>query len=100
MATKTIRVDDLDGSEGAELHSFALDGQVFDIDLTDENFQALRSALEPFLDVASPQKRITNKPADTRAVRSWAEEKGLLKEGSSGRIPVVVMAEYRKSHRG
>lgn len=100
MATKTIRVDDLDGSEGAESHSFAIDGQVFDIDLNDENFQALRGVLEPFLDVATPQKRNIHKPADTRAVRTWAEEKGLLKEGSSGRIPIAVMAEYRKSHRG
>lgn len=41
--------DDLDGSEAAETVSFALDGTSYEIDLNEENADALRGALATYV---------------------------------------------------
>lgn len=40
-------VDDLDGSDGAETVSFAVDGKTYEIDLSEGNAAKLRDALAP-----------------------------------------------------
>ncbi|MFI5426944.1 Lsr2 family protein [Aeromicrobium sp. UC242_57] len=73
MASKTITlyVDDLDGTEIEEGHggpvSFALDGQDYSVDLTDENAAALRDVLRPYVEVAT---KVARKTAGTRAKKT------------------------------
>src|SRR3954449_3898775 len=51
MAQKVqvILVDDVDGGEAAETVSFALDGVSYEIDVSEENAEALREALAPWV---------------------------------------------------
>lgn len=49
---RTIVVDDLDESEGAEEVSFALDGAVYEIDLSVVNRKKLDEVLRPYIDAA------------------------------------------------
>lgn len=51
MATVTMvsMVDDIDGSEGAESVSFALEGVSYEIDLSAANAQKLRDALATYI---------------------------------------------------
>lgn len=64
--------DDLDGSEGVETVSFALDGKSYEIDLNEKNATKLRKALAPFIDAgrkasraSAPARKSTAAPAGT-----------------------------------
>lgn len=46
---RVLLVDDVDGGEADESISFALDGVEYGIDLSTENADVLRKALEPFV---------------------------------------------------
>jgi hypothetical protein len=56
MAQRTITtlIDDLDGTElkrgSGETIRFGIDGRTYEIDLSDDNAQALREALQPYTD--------------------------------------------------
>ena len=47
--TQTILIDDVDGGEGAETVTFALDGVTYEIDLSKSNASALRDAMAPWV---------------------------------------------------
>lgn len=53
MATRTILIDDLDGSSRAEADvqpvTFGLDGQAYEIDLSAENRAQLAQILAPYM---------------------------------------------------
>jgi hypothetical protein len=108
MAQKTIveLTDDVDGGPAAETVTFALDGVTFEIDLSENNAETLRSILEPYTGAA---RKVTTRtarngrttvmrPADTgvdsRAVRAWARSNG-VELSSRGRIPAEVVEKYR-----
>jgi Lsr2 len=97
---EVILEDDIDGSPAAETVQFALNGTSYEIDLSNENAQALRGALGRYVEHARKasggprQARGPRKRADTSAVREWARAQG--KEISDrGRIPASVMKEYQ-----
>lgn len=46
--TTVIIFDDISGEEDARTHTFAVDGYRISLELTDENFQNLLSALKPW----------------------------------------------------
>ena len=48
----TDTVDDLDGTPGAATITFALNGVVYEVDLSPENVKKLDSALAPFIESA------------------------------------------------
>ncbi len=52
MATRIIRIDDIDGSDGAEAVSFELDHEAYEIDLCARNRIRFLRAIEPFIDRA------------------------------------------------
>jgi hypothetical protein len=56
LATRTTTqyIDDLDGTpiDGSPTVSFSLDGRGYELDLSPQNKERLRSALEPFIQVA------------------------------------------------
>lgn len=54
MAKTTIikLTDDIDGGNADETVEFSIDGKVYEIDLSRRNANALRKALQPYVDVA------------------------------------------------
>ncbi|MCT2077528.1 histone-like nucleoid-structuring protein Lsr2 [Dietzia cinnamea] len=79
--------DDIDGSdlgETANTLSFAFEGKEYSIDLSDDNAEAFRQTIAPYIEaghrVASAKAKAARKntgktpPADTKAIREWARE--------------------------
>ena len=106
MAQKILLVDDLDESEAAGTIVYEVDGQRYEIDLSDKNAERFRSLLKEFIDVSRPVQRgsatgAASAPRTTRRrqsatsdgrddiaqIRAWAEEQGLRSalEGGSRR---------------
>lgn len=93
-------IDDTDASRAAETVSFALDGVSYEIDLSEENAAALRSALAPWVEsgrraggarkAASKASKGTSDAAD---IRVWARGKG-IEVSERGRIPAEIRAQY------
>jgi hypothetical protein len=121
MAQKVqvILVDDVDGGEAAETVSFALDGVSYEIDVSEENANALREALAPWVGHA---RRVGGRSGGGRArssstsgggrsrssssgggrhdlseVRAWARENG-YQVSDRGRVSSEVIAAYEKAH--
>jgi Lsr2 len=96
---QVILEDDLHGGPADETVRFAYDGTQYEIDLSSENAQALRSALGKYIEharrasAAHRQIRGGRKRADTSAVREWAKAHG-KEVNDRGRIPASVMKEY------
>jgi nucleoid-associated protein Lsr2 len=96
---EVILEDDIDGGPANETVRFALNGTSYEIDLSNENAQALRGALGKYVEHArkasgpSRQARGPRKRVDTSAVRAWAKEQG-MKINERGRIPASVMKDY------
>jgi hypothetical protein len=125
MAQKVqvILVDDVDGGEAAETVSFALDGVSYEIDVSEENAEALREALAPWVGHA---RRVGGRSGGGRArstsssggssrsrgsssggggggrhdlsdVRSWARENG-YQVSDRGRVSSEVITAYERAH--
>lgn len=109
MATKTIVriIDDLDGAEldegKGESLRFGLDGVEYELDLSDANAAALRELIGPYIDAGrrtggrrrtGGHTRQVSTDVDTRAVRAWANARG-IEVSSRGRIPQHVVDRYR-----
>jgi hypothetical protein len=108
MAQRTIieTVDDIDGTiipEGQEpTVKFGLDGATYEIDLNDDNRDAMHRALEPWIARArrlSGPKREKPKNArskeQTQAIRQWAIDSG-YQISDRGRIPGDVEAKFHE----
>ena len=107
--TQTILIDDVDGGEGAETVTFALDGVTYEIDLSKSNASALRDAMAPWVGHgrrvpgrSSGPARIGGRKAsasnsDSAAVRQWARSNGHT-VSERGRISSVVMDAYAAAH--
>jgi len=111
VTSKTVILleDDVDGSEAAETLQFALDGLAYEIDLSEQNADKLRAAVEPFAEKArrvggrtrssaprTPRERKSTNghgPIDTKAVRAWAAS-NRVEVSSRGRIPASVIQQY------
>jgi hypothetical protein len=68
MATRIIRIDDIDGSDGAEAVTFELDHKAYEIDLCARNRIRFLRAIEPFIDRARPVVREERPPRSTTTV--------------------------------
>lgn len=124
MATIEIVVDDLDGAEGAEHHTFGLDGEEFEIDLTAANHEKLIEELTPFTSVAQRVKangeparrakppvrlrrredmKVTQVPSASPTIRAWwkaQKDENLPPHRAHGRIPESVMQAFSLSTLG
>lgn len=121
MARRIVHqlVDDLDGTvldvgEG-ETVTFSLDGVAYEIDLTDANAEAFRSALAPYIDAArsvstarSGGRSAAPRPSgggrrrrtgqqDYGPVREWAKSNG-YQVSERGRVPASVLEAYEAAH--
>jgi len=119
MARRIVHqlVDDLDGTileiGDGETVLFSLDGVAYEIDLTDDNAAALRSALAPYVDAgrsisssrsssgssssASARRRRRPGQQDYSAVRAWAKSNG-YQVSERGRVPASVLEAYEAAH--
>jgi len=113
MAIKTLLIDDFDGTplHGVSTTTFALNGMQYEIDLSPENAQKLKDALDPFIKAGrrvggssgakpAPRRRgggrHSNGSNDVSAIRAWAKEHG-YELGDRGRIPAEVLNAYEAS---
>lgn len=98
--TKTVLVDDLDGSDATSTVTFALDGVRYEIDLNDENASEMRSDLVKWTSsarrVGGRAKRGTGAGNEARQIRDWAGRNGYA-VSDRGRIPATVREAYLKS---
>jgi hypothetical protein len=105
-------VDDLDGTEADETVTFGIDGDLFEIDLSEANAAALRWTLDAWVAKArragdepvthtGPTRLTTVLPAVGESrnalIRAWAAETG-HHAPARGRIPQSVVNAYNASH--
>jgi hypothetical protein len=112
-------IDDLDGSEGDQTVTYTVDGQEYEIDLSEKNAQRFRDALAPFIEKSRPVERQTFIPTPTRGggtrrksssgggrsgrsdlgdIRAWAESQG-MQVSSRGRIKKEIIDAYDEAHK-
>ncbi len=94
MAVQTYKVDDLDGTKGAETHKLVLDGVAVTVDLGEGNYGKLSAFLEPFFKAGTVKANGTNGESETAKVRAWCAENG-VEVNPKGRIPEAIMEQYR-----
>ena len=100
-----VLVDDLDGSEGAETVSFAVDGVSYEIDLNESNAARLRDDFAVWTAHATRvggRKRTASASSssgkeDLDAIRAWARDNG-FQVADRGRISAKVKEAYAKAH--
>lgn len=97
---KIILEDDLDGGTADETLSFGLDGNTYEIDLSEANAQTLRAALHPFVSKArratqsrSGQKKAAPRNPETAKIRAWAQANG-HNVSDRGRIHQEIQDAY------
>lgn len=88
MAQRTVLIDDLDGTEGAETVRFAFNGANYEIDLNSKNVEKMMKALQPFID----------KGRKTSAAPKRAAQLG--PGAPMPRIDYLSPDNYGKLHRG
>jgi hypothetical protein len=105
--TIMILEDDLDGSEGSETVSFALDGVEYAIDLNEAHADELREALGRFTRAARKtggrprtSRPRTSRPGASNAgeIRQWARSQG-LQVNNRGRIQADIVEKYHAAKR-
>lgn len=100
MAVVTSRVDDIDGvSNATETITFSYEGTSYEIDLSEKNVKAFRSAFEKYADKARPVKTTKSNKAssgdsDAAKIREWAHENGIKDVPSRGRISAELREQY------
>lgn len=120
MARQIVIRDDITDEPDAEEDTFAIDGTVFKIDLTEEGSAELRRALAPYLNnariagrlaisgekpQAAPRLRPRGQEPDPDAgrhtreeidsCREFCEANGIEMSEAQGRIPVIVWKAWR-----
>jgi hypothetical protein len=120
MAQRVVLIDDLDGSEGDETVTYAVDGQECEIDLSEKNAQKLRDALAAFIEKSRPVQRQTFIPtpptrsagtrrkssgsggasgrSDLGDIRAWAQSQG-MKVAERGRNKKDIIDAYDEAHK-
>jgi len=101
---QTLFIDDLDGGEAAGTVRFSLDGTQYEIDLSEQHTDALRTALAKYVEHARKVGGTSRRQArggrrgaeavDTAKVREWAKGQGIdIKD--RGRVPANIVEKYR-----
>jgi hypothetical protein len=112
MAQKVVLIDDIDGTEGVETIRYTVDGQEYEIDLSEKNADKFRTILAPFIEksrtvAASPPPFVPATPTTRRTrrstaatgrtdiaqIRAWAESKG-IEVAPRGRIKQEIYDQY------
>jgi hypothetical protein len=107
-------IDDIGQLEASETVRFGVDGSAYEIALSARQASELRSMAGRYISVARrvrparsparqqhqprPRARVQTDPEQSRRIRSWAMERGLL-ASPRGRIPQHVVDEYEAAMR-
>src|SRR4051794_41432394 len=91
MARHFVLVDDLDGSEGAETITYTINGQEYEIDLSEHNAEKFHDALEPYIQ----NSREVRRQAET-ARRSRGD--GRRRSGGSGRDDIPQIRQWAEAN--
>lgn len=108
---QVVLIDDLNGEVAQETVRFGMGGTEYEIDLTTENADKLRSSLSEYVDKArkarggkknqgSRQVPPTNgsKHEDTQLIRQWAQNNG-YNPSSRGRISQSIVDAYNEAQK-
>jgi uncharacterized membrane protein len=113
MARHFVFVDDLDGSEGAETISYSINGQDYEIDLSEDNAEKFHDALEPYIQKSREVRRQADQTRrrdgrrrsgggsgrdDIPQIRAWAEANG-HEVSARGRIKKEIIDAYDEAHK-
>jgi Lsr2 len=94
MATKTLTLDDLDGTENASTVRFGFGERTFEVDLAEANTDKLEKLLAPFINVAREVvKRGPTTNTQASLIRQWAVTRG-IEVPAKGRIPANITEQY------
>lgn len=117
MASKTIiqLEDDLDGSPASMTVPFGFEGMDYEIDLNDQHVEALRQALQPFIEkarrISQARRRASSSSGrsssgrqtlagrmgiPTKDIRDWAHAQGKA-INERGRLPESLVREFMDS---
>lgn len=104
MAKKTevtvTLVDDLTGEEFAEgkgeTFQYTFDGVRYELDLSDKNAKAFRTAVQKYVNASRVSTRKTGSTSNAAEVRAWAKDAG-VEVSAKGRIPESVLEQYNAS---
>ncbi len=104
-------VDDLNGEVAQKTVRFGVDGTEYEIDLTEENAQKLRSVLSEYVSKArkarggrktqggqQPTSTSRSKREDTQKIRQWAQDNG-YNPSSRGRITQSIVDAYNEAQK-
>jgi hypothetical protein len=112
MAQRVVLIDDLDGSEGSETLLYTVDGQEYEIDLSEENANTFRTTWQTYIQKSRPVERQVTTPTgrpttrrrssgsgreDIAEIRAWAEAKG-IQVSPRGRIKREIIDQYDAAH--
>jgi Lsr2 len=115
MAQRVVLTDDLDGSEATQTISYTINGQEYEIDLSEENVQRFHEALEPYV---TNSRQVQRQPEPVRRdrgngrrrrgggsgrddipqIRAWAEANG-YEVSARGRIKKEIIDAYDEAHK-
>jgi uncharacterized membrane protein len=114
MARHFVLVDDLDGSEGAETITYTINGQDYEIDLSEDNAEKFHDALEPYIQNSREVRRQAETARrrdgrrrnsgggssrnDISQIRAWAESQG-MDVNARGRVKKEILDAYDEAHR-
>ena len=108
-------VDDLNGEVADETVRFGVDGTEYEIDLTTENAEKLRSTLSEYVDKARKAKTgrrgqggqggqntssasaSKSKREETQKIRQWAKDNG-HNPSPRGRLTQTIVDAYNEAH--
>jgi len=112
MAQRVQLIDDVDGTEGGETVTFALDGVTYEIDLSEKNATKLRDAFSAWVGhgrrvsgrlttagrgSGGSRKSSSSAGNDSAAIREWARSNGRT-VSERGRISAEVRDAYAAAH--
>ncbi|MFD3399857.1 Lsr2 family protein [Kribbella sp. NPDC058693] len=106
--TQVFLTDDLEGVDipagKGETLTFALDGQTYEIDLTNKNAGALRKVLSPYVGAGRRVKtsrgarvRHTRVGPDATTLREWARANG-YEVNDRGRVPNEIREAFEAAN--
>src|SRR4051794_12481477 len=90
MARRFMISDDLDGSAAAQTINYVIEGQEYEIDLSEDNVQRFHEALEPFV---AASRQVARQAASTRRGRTNGRRRG----GGSGRDDIPQIRAWAES---
>lgn len=103
---QVLLVDDIDDSRAERNVTFSIDGDSYEIDLSQANIDKLYSALEPYVKSARKVRGRRKGTSATKStggankaamVREWARGQG-MQVSERGRVSQEVMEAYEAAH--